>query len=146
MSIAVFLIFAVLAAVAIGLAAWPVLHGRDRKGRPLLAGAIAAFVLAIGAGIYLWQGQPQLAVATLKGPQEYDLPSLVATLASRVLERPNDISGWVLLGRGYLTLNDPGDAARAFAQAIAVADTQHHRSAELYSAYGEAQTRSAAGI
>lgn len=144
MSALAFLIFAAIAAAAIGFAVLPLLVRRN-KANALLAGAIAAFMLAIGAGLYLWQGQPQLAVRSLTGPQQNDIPSLIAALSVKVRERPNDITGWILLGRGYLTLNDPGDAAKAFGEAIAVANAQHRRDAALYSAYGEALTRASAG-
>jgi cytochrome c-type biogenesis protein CcmH len=88
-------------------------------------------------------GQPSLAARTLSGPSANDLPGLVAVLASRVRERPSDVRGWTLLGRGYLTLHDASDAAAAFRRAIAVAPPADR--AQLYSAYGEALTSAAGG-
>src|SRR5579885_1959924 len=124
MNAVLLLVFASIALAAAGFAAWPVLRrtSAPMAGRALLAGAIAAFVLGIGGGFYIWSGQPQLALRSLEGPQANDLRSLVATLSVRVRERPGDIRGWTLLGRGYLTLGDADDAAKAFSQAIAIAD------------------------
>jgi cytochrome c-type biogenesis protein CcmH len=48
-----------------------------------------------------------------------------------------------LLGRGYLTLNDPADAAAAFKQALLVAPASDRPA--LLSAYGEALTGAAQG-
>ncbi len=147
MNAVLLLVFASIALAAAGFAAWPVLRrtSAPMAGRALLAGAIAAFVLGIGGGFYIWSGQPQLALRSLEGPQANDLRSLVATLSVRVRERPGDIRGWTLLGRGYLTLGDADDAAKAFSQAIAIADAAHRPDAGLYSAYGEALTYAAQG-
>lgn len=144
---ALFLIFAAIALSAIGFAVWPLLRNsaNPRAPRALLAGAIAAFMLAVGGGFYIWSGQPQLALRTLEGPQANDLRALVATLSVGVRERPGDIKGWTLLGRGYLTLGDADDAAKAFAQAIAISRAHRGHDAGLYSAYGEALTFARAG-
>jgi cytochrome c-type biogenesis protein CcmH len=139
------LLYAAIALAAIGFAVWPVLCRKDQpmRARALLAGAIVALMLAVSGGAYVTLGQPQLALRSLEGPQPSDLPSLVAALSVRMRERPDDVKGWRLLGSGYLTLNDPDDAAKAFAQAIALSNAAHKPDAELYSAYGEALTQSA---
>lgn len=65
--------------------------------------------------------------------------------ARKVRDTPDDPRGFIFLGRGYLTLNDPGDAAKAFARALTLQQRQHKADPELYSAYAEALTRSASG-
>src|SRR5206468_11217792 len=105
--------FLVLAGAAAAFAVWPVLRWKDRllPQRALAGAAAALFILGVGVGTYLMIGSPSLAVRDLSEPSTDDLPGLVAALAQRVRERPRDVMGWTLLGRGYLTLNDPNDAA-----------------------------------
>jgi cytochrome c-type biogenesis protein CcmH len=145
MSAAVIIAFLVLAVAAVGFVVWPVLRWKDRASaqRTLAGTAAALFVLGVGVGTYLMIGSPSLAVRNLSEPSAADLPGLVAALAQRVRERPRDVMGWTLLGRGYLTLNDPSDAAAAFRRALTVAGPQERPT--LYSAFGEALTTAASG-
>ncbi len=145
MALAVFLFFAALALVAIAFVCAPLLRrqGDSARARLLLAGALSTLVLGIAAGCYLLLGSPYLAVRALSGPSSQDLRGLIAVLAQRVRERPQDPRGWTLLGRGYLTLGDAADAAAAFRRAIPLA-SQNERPA-IYSAYGEALTQANAG-
>ena len=136
----IFLIFALAAA---GFAAWPLLRDVQHRGRYVLAAALAVLVLGIGLGVYLMVGSPALALRSLTGPSPTDVRGLVATLAERVRQNPSDPRGWIFLGRGYLTLNDPGDAAAAFKQALAVSPPDMR--APLLSAYAEALTDAAQG-
>ena len=112
--------------------------------RLLLAGAIVTFVIGIGGGSYLLLGHPELATRTLSAPAGDDVPALVAALAARMRNRPNDLTGWTLLGRGYLTLGDPGQAAIAFRHASELAPDAQKPG--LLSAYGEALTLGAGTV
>jgi len=104
-------IAAVMAAIAAGAVALPLL--RDKQSR--LLGAIAA-VLVIGAaaGLYPlwsnwnWHPAPSEAAA---GP---DVAAMVAQLEKRLQDQPNDLKGWLMLGRSYLTLNRLDDAIVAY--------------------------------
>lgn len=136
MTFLLFAIFVLLALLAVGFAAWPLLRGPSQRGRALLIGAIAALVLGLSLGIYMLLGSPALALRSLTGPSSNDIRGLVAVLARRVLQTPDDARGWTLLGRGYLTLNDPSDAAAAFKRALAVAPPVQQT--DLLSAYAEA--------
>jgi cytochrome c-type biogenesis protein CcmH len=131
-------IFLALGAAAAGFAAWPLLRDKTQRGRYLLSAALAVAVLGLSFGVYVMLGSPFLALRSLTGPSDTDMRGLVATLATRVRENPSDPRGWILLGRGYLTLNDPADAAAAFKQALLVAPVSDRPA--LLSAYGEALT------
>jgi cytochrome c-type biogenesis protein CcmH len=109
----------------------------------VLAGALAAFMLAIAVGTYSFVGHPGLAMRSLERPKPTDVRALVSTLAWRMRQSPNDPRGWALLGRGYLTLDDPADAAAAFERAVTLAPSEDKPA--LYSAYGEALTAEAMG-
>lgn len=143
MTILLFAIFISLALVAVGFAVWPLLRGAAVRGRGLLIGAVAALVLGLGLGSYVLLGSPPLALRSLTGPRDNDIRGLVSVLARRVLQRPDDAHGWALLGRGYLTLNDPSDAAAAFKRALMV--TPAAQRTDLLSAYAEALTLASNG-
>jgi cytochrome c-type biogenesis protein CcmH len=140
-----FAILALIALAACGFAVWPILRARADRGRFVLAGAAALFVLGVGGGLYLLLGQPQLAVRSLEGDQARDLNAIIGRLGVAVREHPANVRGWVLLGQAYLTANDPDDAAKAFARAITAAQAQKMSLPFLYSAYGEALTQAASG-
>lgn len=146
MSALVFLIFAILIAVAAGFVCWPVLRAK-KPGRLVLSAALAVAVLAIGGGAYVMLGSPWLAARTFQAPAPDDLPAMVASLAAHMREQPGDVRGLTLLGRAYLSLGRPGDAAQAFGQALSASppDTPADKRGELYSAYGEALTQDAGG-
>jgi cytochrome c-type biogenesis protein CcmH len=140
-----FLIFGVVIAIACVFVAWPIARATPNRGRYVLGAAAALFISGIGGGLYLYLGQPQLAVRTLEGRNARDLNALIGRLAVVVREHPADPRGWTLLGQAYLTARDPEDAAKAFARAIGAAKAIGEPSPILYSAYGEALTQAAAG-
>jgi cytochrome c-type biogenesis protein CcmH len=145
MSVLATLILALVAALACGFVAWPILAQRNVRGRFVLGAAAAVFVLGVGGGLYLVFGHPALATRTLQGEQARDLNALIGRLAAAVRAHPDDPRGWALLGEAYTTAHDPEDAAKAFARAIAAAQGRGLNLAFLYSAYGEALAQSAAG-
>jgi cytochrome c-type biogenesis protein CcmH len=108
------------------------------KARWLLIGAIALFLLGVGGGTYWILGAPGLAVRAVTPPGQRSLKGLVPLLVARVRQSPQDATGWTYLGRAYMTLRDPGDAAKAFAQAVALVRGAHRSDPDLFSAYGEA--------
>ena len=138
-------IFALVAIVACGFVAWPLLRRRSDRGRFVLASAAALFVLGTAGALYLQFGHPALAARTLQGDDARDLNALIGRLAVVVRSRPADPRGWVILGRAYLTAGDPGDAAKAFARAISAERRVGSVQSLLYSAYGEALTQDASG-
>lgn len=134
------LVAAVMAAIAAAAVAVPLL--RDRQSRVL---GIAAAVIVIGAaaGLYpLWSNwdwhtvaQPQAAPA---GP---DVAAMVSKLEKRLQDQPNDLTGWLMLGRSYLALQRMDDAVVAY-------DHAHRldaKSAEADLGLGEAMSLRAGG-
>src|ERR1700722_15135239 len=113
---AVIALFVAIMLAAVGFVVWPVWRAPDARTLPrvLLAGAFATLVIGIGGGLYLYLGSPGLAVRAVAPPDRKDVPGLIAALSQRLRERPRDLTGWTLLGRGYLSLNDPEQAAVAF--------------------------------
>jgi cytochrome c-type biogenesis protein CcmH len=144
MSIVFVVLFGAIILCAAAFAIWPVVRTKAR-GRVLLASAIVLFVAGIGGGTYFVLGRPMLAARALQGPNTQDLNSLVTPLVQHLHKVPGDVRGWTMLGRLYLTVNDPEDAAKALARAVTISRASGKPSAELYSTYGEAVVRLSSG-
>jgi cytochrome c-type biogenesis protein CcmH len=140
-------IFVSLAACAAAFVTLPIFREKRQSFsmRVVLAGAVASAVLGIGAGFYLVVGQPAFALRWVESPEQQNIGGLIALLVRRVHEQPNDLTSWIWLGRAYETANDAGDAAKALARAVAIAQAHRALSPALLTAYGEALVRSANG-
>src|SRR6185437_15133273 len=105
--------FVVVALLAVGFTTFA-LWRRKVKGAPLLAGAIALFLLGVGGGTYWMVGQPGLATRAAQGLATRDINGLIPFLVQRVHKAPDDLQAWVYLGRSYMTAGDARDAAKAY--------------------------------
>jgi cytochrome c-type biogenesis protein CcmH len=97
--------------------------------KPLLAGAIALAIVLIAGGLYLRLGSPGLPddpyadrqaerdQVAQQQAQINQIRGMVAKLAEEMKQRPDDLDGWLRLGRSYAVLGQADDAAAAFAQA-----------------------------
>ena len=134
------LIAAVMAAIAAAAVALPLL--RDRQSR--LLGVIAAVaVVGAAAGLYpLWSNwnwrAPPTAGASANGP---DVGAMVQKLEKHLQDQPDDLRGWLMLGRSYLTLERIDDAVLAYEHAHRL-DSQ---SADAAMGLGEALSLKAGG-
>jgi cytochrome c-type biogenesis protein CcmH len=112
---AFFILAALMAAIAAAIVAVPLL--RDNKSR--LIGALAAFVLAgAAAGLYpLWSNWDWRAPVQAQSVPAPDVLAMVAKLEQHLREDPNDVAGWLMLGRSYLALQRMDDAVSAYDRA-----------------------------
>lgn len=131
------------------LAADAELRAQDgAQARPagrLRAAAIAALVPVGGLLVYLVLGTPQAPNVPfaardigaeqgraaeahegqgLSGEQQAEMAAMVGRLAERLLKEPDNVDGWLLLGRSYLTLERVPDALNAFEKARQLAPGQ----------------------
>lgn len=118
----------------------------QQKGRSILAAALALFLLGIGGGTYWMLGQPYLAWRSAQGTDTRDVNGLIGLLIKRVRVAPDDLQAWVYLGRGYMGVGDAGDAAKAYARAVTLANKSGHPDAGLDTLYGEALVAQANGV
>src|SRR5438270_13869995 len=119
------LIFAVVALAAASFVVVPFLRvARGSSRRPAYALVAGLATMAVGLGSYAYLGRPQLALETLTGPGKTDYPGLIAMLAKRMPNRPGDVEGWALLGRGYLSLGNSAQAEKALAHAVEAEKTE----------------------
>lgn len=128
-------------------AAWPIIHLRNKpvRHRLIMASSLILLVLGLGFGLYLILGQPYLALRNAE-PEQGDLRAVVAQLAHKSRDVPNDPQAFLLLGRGYLALNENGNAAQSFRRALSLQQAKNIQDAETFSAYGEALTRQAKNL
>jgi cytochrome c-type biogenesis protein CcmH len=101
---------AVMAALAAAAVAVPVL--RDRQSR--VTGALAAVLVAgAAAGLYplwsTWNWNPPPTAA-----QSPDVLAMVDKLEKHLRDEPNDLTGWLMLGRSYLALEKIDEGILAY--------------------------------
>jgi len=110
------IVAALMAAIAATIVAVPLM--RDKKSR--LIGALAAFLVAgAAAGLYpLWSNwdwhAPTVQAQSMPAP---DVLAMVAKLEQHMRDDPNDLAGWLMLGRSYLALQRMDDAVNAYDRA-----------------------------
>lgn len=119
----------------------------SRTGR-WLAIAVAVAVPLAAAGLYAWLGTPAALDPEVRlGMSEEDAESrkkmlqLTAQLAARMQARPDDATGWTMLGRAYASLGQYRDASAAYARAVAL----RPQDAALLIEYAEALIASQGG-
>jgi cytochrome c-type biogenesis protein CcmH len=73
-------------------------------------------------GFYMWVGEPEaLNPMALKSPDQVDqkdLAKLAETLADKLQSQPENLQGWVMLGRTYRTLENFDASIRAYDAAL----------------------------
>jgi cytochrome c-type biogenesis protein CcmH len=113
------IVAALMAAIAATIVAVPLL--RDKKNR--LIGGLAAFlVAAAAAGLYpLWSNWDWHAPVQAQPVPAPDVLAMVAKLERHLREDPNDVAGWLMLGRSYLALQRMDDAVNAYERACKLA-------------------------
>lgn len=116
------LLCALMALAAFGLIAWPLLRAspdseqKSAWGNRIALLAAAILIPAVAAGLYArfsnwqWNGaNPQSA--------GLDINAMVAQLEQRLKKNPNDVDGWLMMGRSYVALGRYALAVNAYQQA-----------------------------
>lgn len=116
------------------------------RGSVAVIAAIAVAVPAGAVGLYLYLGSPgapgqpfaergtATAGADAEAGDQEGLRAVVGRLAERLLRNPDDLNGWLLLARSYMTLEHYDDAANAFRRAMGLSDNR----ADIAAGYAEA--------
>ena len=118
------IVAALMAAIAAAIVAIPLL--RDKRSR--IIGALAALLVAgAAAGLYpLWSNwdwhSPPVQAQSMPAP---DVLAMVAKLEQHLRDDPNDLPGWLMLGRSYLALQRMDDAVNAYERAHSPQRQQH---------------------
>ena len=108
---------------------WPFLQQNSRNFAAV-AGAVL-FVVASSAGLYAKLGSPGLENERPThggdGPGS-DMIQVVEGLAQRLEQNPDDVNGWRMLGRSYMSLNNHPKAIAAFERVVDLEDGQSAQS------------------
>jgi cytochrome c-type biogenesis protein CcmH len=106
------LVAALMAAIAAAVVAVPLLRNRSSR----LVGALAgAFVIGAAAGLYpLWSNWDWNAPTSQAGPTGPEVAAMVGKLERHLADQPNDLDGWLMLGRSYVALERIDEAIAAF--------------------------------
>jgi cytochrome c-type biogenesis protein CcmH len=110
------LIISALCLLAVLFAVWPIFK---RAGRltPMLAG-VAVFTVALSAGLYNHVGEPNVPSGRAGGDDLPDMNLVMQALEERLQNNPDDINGWKMLGRSYMTMREPVKAVTAYEKAM----------------------------
>jgi cytochrome c-type biogenesis protein CcmH len=114
-----------------------------RSGR-WIAGVLLVFIPALAFVAYQQLGAPGIMprlAANVPGTQpagsdnqqQHSVEEMVEKLAQRMREQPDNVEGWVMLGRSYASMKRYQDAANAYAQAYRLVDDN----AELMTDYAD---------
>ena len=97
---------------------------------PALIAGLAVPLVAVA--LYFAVGNPRalapvaIPTDTSKGVTAEQVEAMVAKLAERMKQNPDDPQGWAMLGKAYAVMNRYGDAAAAYAKAVErVPDNPH---------------------
>ncbi|HKY19394.1 MAG TPA: tetratricopeptide repeat protein [Rhizomicrobium sp.] len=142
MSAAPIIGFVLIALLAIAFAAVPLWRMENKKTRALLLATLVLVISGIGGGAYYLLGRPHLALRAASGLETREVGGLVPYLIKRVRQYPGDARAWRYLGQAYMSANDPANAAKALAKAIALVGKGDPA---LNAGYGEALVLANAG-
>jgi len=114
--------------------------GRPLRGSYAMAAVVALLIPVLSVAVYSQLGSRTALEGTVAPPAmastgdlppdhprvagQQAMPSLdemVARLAERLKSEPDNLEGWVMLGRSYLVMKQPGPARDAFARAYQLA-------------------------
>jgi cytochrome c-type biogenesis protein CcmH len=116
--IAFLTIAGLMALAAIGIVLWPLLRSASASPpRWPAALAVAVLIPVVALGLYqLWSNWSWREVPSLPGVPPA-VAQMVGRLEARLRANPNDINGWLLLGRSYFQLGQYLKAADAYERA-----------------------------
>ena len=100
----------------------------DKATSPVLAVAVSAVLPILALGLYIFLGSPNLpehpgmpATSDVTGQdQPADVDVMLAQLKARLVDEPNDIRGWTLLGNALMSTGEYAKAVPAYRRLVAL--------------------------
>ena len=120
------------------------------SGRRLKTALAIGIAIPLVAGLAYWKfGAPQAltgeAVVDARNVTPDQILGMVKKLAARMEQTPDDVEGWVMLGRSYSVLGMHAEAARAYERAVKLAPGDPNLLADYADNLAMASGRSLAG-
>ena len=129
--------------------------GEPEAARPVRGGrgtaiAIGAAIPLCAVAIYLAVGNPRALGPQLAGDAAHEvsaqeIEAIVERLAQRLQQEPENVAGWILLGRSYATFGRFKQSADAYAKAVSLRPGDAQLLADYADALGMALGRNLAG-
>lgn len=114
----------VMCFAAVVFVIWPFL--RDQSKHVTLMLVATLFVVGSSAWLYSSIGSPGIEDGA--GAQAGEMSAVVESLAARLASNPDDVEGWRMLGRSYMTLGDYGRAVQAYERVVQLDSGQNAQS------------------
>jgi len=118
--VSLWLLIALMCLVAAMFVVLP-LRRAQKPGYVVIMGSVGLMLL-VAFGLYALRGSPDIPSAASKAP---DVDAMVASLAARLESDPDDLNGWKMLGRSYMTLENFAAAVNAYEKAVALEQPQN---------------------
>lgn len=112
-------IIGVMLAAAVLAVALPLYRAEKKLSLTAIVTVVA--IAGLSASMYAYIGTPNPAQPASGVP---DVDEMVASLAARLQENPDDLAGWKMLGRSYFQLRNFPGAIAAFERAVDLEDAQ----------------------
>lgn len=112
------IIAAVLCLVALGFGVWPLYRGA-RRLTPLPAVIVVA-IAGLSAGLYNHVGSPGIPSAGAHSGELPDMGVVMDSLKQRLASNPEDVSGWKMLARSQMTLQQFDGAVESYDRVMAL--------------------------
>lgn len=106
------IIFGLMGALAIAFTVWPLT--REAARRSALAGGTVLFIAVASVALYAYSGSPGVPSGAAQQPDVDSVADMVASLAARLEQQPDDVGGWQMLARSYMTLGNFPEAVAAY--------------------------------
>lgn len=110
----------VLSLCALGFIVWPI-YRHSGKLTAMLAGVIV-FIVVLAAGLYHTIGSPGVPSGAGSLP---DTEEVITSLEERLRESPDDIEGWLLLGRSLQAMGRYDEAIPVFEKVVEMEQGQN---------------------
>lgn len=88
---------------------------RDSQRHVAATIGAVVFVVVVSVGLYGYLGSPDVPSGRGQPP---DIAQMVSSLAARLEQQPDDVNGWKMLGRSYVTLGNFPAAVTAYQKAV----------------------------
>jgi cytochrome c-type biogenesis protein CcmH len=112
----------VMGILAVMFVAYPLY--RKNQNFTLMIALVVLVISGLSVGLYGVIGSPELPSDTGDSTSA-DMDEMISSLVKRLESEPNDLNGWKMLGRTYMTLGDYANAITAFEKAVALESSQN---------------------
>ncbi len=106
--------------VALAFVVWPLYRSSGRLTR--LLALVIVLTVGVSTALYRHIGHPGVPSGAGSVP---DADDMIRSLAERLEENPDDVNGWMLLGRSYQSMRLYDDAVSAFEKALELEQGQN---------------------